>query len=74
MSFNQLGLRAELVRAVTEKGYSTPSPIQTQAIPLVLEGRDLMGSAQTGTGVRLPSSAGSRRNSVVLWMCSLEMM
>jgi len=50
MSFNQLGLRAELVRAVTEKGYSTPSPIQTQAIPLVLEGRDLMGSAQTGTG------------------------
>src|SRR5210317_2196115 len=50
MSFNQLGLRAELVRAVTEKGYSTPTPIQSQAIPLVLEGRDLMGSAQTGTG------------------------
>jgi len=50
MSFDQLGLRAELVRAVTEKGYSTPTPIQTQAIPLVLEGRDLMGSAQTGTG------------------------
>src|SRR5210317_1205977 len=50
MSFNQLGLRAELVRAVTEKGYDTPTPIQKQAIPLVLEGRDLMGSAQTGTG------------------------
>ena len=50
MSFNQLGLRAELVRAVTEKGYDTPTPIQSQAIPLVLEGRDLMGSAQTGTG------------------------
>jgi ATP-dependent RNA helicase RhlE len=50
MSFNNLGLRAELVRAVSEKGYATPTPIQAQAIPLVLEGRDLMGSAQTGTG------------------------
>ena len=50
MSFDNLGLRAELVRAVSEKGYATPTPIQKQAIPLVLEGRDLMGSAQTGTG------------------------
>jgi len=50
MSFKNLGLRAELVRAVSEKGYDTPTPIQTQAIPLVLAGRDLMGSAQTGTG------------------------
>ena len=50
MSFDNLGLRAELVRAVSEKGYDIPTPIQTQAIPLVLEGRDLMGSAQTGTG------------------------
>ncbi len=50
MSFNNLGLRAELVRAVSEKGYDTPTPIQQQAIPLILEGRDLMGSAQTGTG------------------------
>ncbi|MCP4982629.1 MAG: DEAD/DEAH box helicase [Gammaproteobacteria bacterium] len=50
MPFSDLGLRAELVRAVSEKGYSTPTPIQKQAIPLVLEGRDLMGSAQTGTG------------------------
>jgi ATP-dependent RNA helicase RhlE len=50
MSFDNLGLRAELVRAVSEKGYDTPTPIQSQAIPLVLEGRDLMGSAQTGTG------------------------
>jgi ATP-dependent RNA helicase RhlE len=50
MSFSNLGLRAELVRAVSEKGYDTPTPIQAQAIPLVLEGRDLMGSAQTGTG------------------------
>ena len=50
MSFESLGLRAELVRAVSEKGYSTPSPIQKQAIPLILEGKDLMGGAQTGTG------------------------
>jgi ATP-dependent RNA helicase RhlE len=50
MSFASLGLRAELVRAVSEKGYSEPTPIQRQAIPVVLEGRDLMGGAQTGTG------------------------
>ena len=50
MSFESLGLRAELLRAVSDKGYSTPSPIQLQAIPLILEGRDIMGGAQTGTG------------------------
>ncbi|HEY5603921.1 MAG TPA: DEAD/DEAH box helicase [Gammaproteobacteria bacterium] len=50
MSFESLGLRAELVRAVSEKGYSTPTPIQRQAIPPILEGRDVMGGAQTGTG------------------------
>ena len=50
MSFDSLGLRAELLRAVSEKGYSVPTPIQRQAIPVVLEGRDLMGGAQTGTG------------------------
>ena len=50
MSFESLGLRAELLRAVSEKGYSEPTPIQRQAIPPILEGRDLMGGAQTGTG------------------------
>ena len=50
MSFDSLGLMAELHRAVSEKGYDTPTPIQKQAIPVVLEGRDLMGGAQTGTG------------------------
>jgi len=50
MSFESLGLRAELLRAVSENGYTTPTPIQQQAIPPVLEGRDLMGGAQTGTG------------------------
>ncbi|MGD8672728.1 MAG: DEAD/DEAH box helicase, partial [Thiogranum sp.] len=50
MSFESLGLRAELLRAVSEKGYSEPTPIQRQAIPPILEGRDLLGGAQTGTG------------------------
>jgi ATP-dependent RNA helicase RhlE len=50
MSFESLGLRAELVRAASEKGYSEPTPIQIQAIPLILKGKDLMGGAQTGTG------------------------
>jgi len=50
MSFESLGLRAELIRAVSDKGYSSPTPIQKQAIPLILKGRDMMGSAQTGTG------------------------
>src|SRR5881398_3298939 len=46
----ELGLRPELLRAVAESGYTTPTPIQQQAIPLVLAGRDVMGGAQTGTG------------------------
>ncbi|WHP79203.1 ATP-dependent RNA helicase RhlE [Edwardsiella anguillarum] len=50
MSFDSLGLCAELLRAVEEQGYRDPTPIQQQAIPLVLQRRDLMASAQTGTG------------------------
>lgn len=50
MSFDSLGLRAEILRAVSEKGYTTPTPIQLQAIPPIIEGKDLMGGAQTGTG------------------------
>ena len=50
MSFSDLGLRAELLRAVTAQGYDTPTPIQRQAIPAVLKGGDLLASAQTGTG------------------------
>ena len=49
-SFTELGLRPEVLRAVTEAGYTTPTPIQAQAIPIVLSGRDVMGGAQTGTG------------------------
>ncbi len=49
-SFDSLGLSAELLRAVAEQGYTQPTPIQLQAIPVVLAGRDLLGAAQTGTG------------------------
>ena len=49
-SFAELGLSPELLKTVAEQGYTEPTPIQAQAIPLVLQGRDVMGSAQTGTG------------------------
>jgi superfamily II DNA/RNA helicase len=49
-TFDQFGLSAEILRAVTESGYTTPTPIQAQAIPVLLAGRDVMGAAQTGTG------------------------
>lgn len=49
-TFSDLGLSEELVRAVTDKGYTTPSPIQEKAIPAVLERRDILAAAQTGTG------------------------
>ncbi len=49
-TFDSLGLSAELLRAVSEQGYTVPTPIQAQAIPVVLAGRDLLGAAQTGTG------------------------
>lgn len=50
MSFADLGLAEPILRAVTEKGYTDPTPIQAQAIPLILEGKDLTGASQTGTG------------------------
>ncbi|BCK88272.1 ATP-dependent RNA helicase RhlE [Sideroxyarcus emersonii] len=50
MSFASLGLSEEIVRAVSERGYTEPTPIQAQAIPVILQGGDLMGGAQTGTG------------------------
>src|SRR4051795_5086558 len=49
-SFEELGLRPELLRAVAEAGYTIPTPIQAQAIPLILAGHDVMGGAQNGTG------------------------
>ncbi|MBK5941671.1 RNA helicase [Halochromatium roseum] len=50
MSFDTLGLSAELLRAVREQGYTQPTPIQTKAIPTILSGADVMAAAQTGTG------------------------
>ena len=50
MSFSTLGLADEILRAVTERGYTVPTPVQTQAIPAVLSGADLLAGAQTGTG------------------------
>jgi ATP-dependent RNA helicase RhlE len=50
MQFTELGLSAEILRAVADEGYDTPTPIQAQAIPVVLAGHDLMAAAQTGTG------------------------
>jgi len=50
MSFSSLGLAPDLLKALDERGYSAPTPIQLEAIPIGLAGRDLVGSAQTGTG------------------------
>jgi ATP-dependent RNA helicase RhlE len=49
-TFDQLGLTPELLRAVAAQGYTVPTPVQTQSIPIVLAGRDLLAGAQTGTG------------------------
>jgi ATP-dependent RNA helicase RhlE len=48
--FEDFGLSPEILRALTEQGYAHPTPIQAEAIPIVLQGRDVMGAAQTGTG------------------------
>lgn len=50
MLFEQLGLSTDILRAVNEEGYKQPTPIQEKAIPVILEGKDVMGAAQTGTG------------------------
>ncbi|MEN8695507.1 MAG: DEAD/DEAH box helicase [Akkermansiaceae bacterium] len=50
MRFDELGLSAPVLQAVSESGYETPTPIQAQAIPKILEGKDLIGASQTGTG------------------------
>ena len=50
MDFKSLGLGQETLRAVEDAGYQRPTPIQEKAIPVILQGRDVMGCAQTGTG------------------------
>ena len=61
-TFAELGLRSELLDAVAAEGYIHPTPIQRETIPIALEGRDVVGSAQTGTGktaaFMLPSQIG----------------
>ncbi|RYF65566.1 MAG: DEAD/DEAH box helicase, partial [Comamonadaceae bacterium] len=52
MNFDELKLAPAILKAVHEHGYDTPTPIQAQAIPVVLDGHDLLGGAQTGTGIR----------------------
>jgi ATP-dependent RNA helicase RhlE len=52
-SFRQFGLREELQRALDEVGYTSPTPIQLKSIPLIMNGHDLVGVAQTGTGKTL---------------------
>ena len=74
MNFESLGLDLRILKALKEKGYTTPSPIQQQAIPVVLAGRDLLAAAQTGTGKtagftlpmlqNLLKGQGARNNSV----------
>jgi ATP-dependent RNA helicase RhlE len=76
MSFAELGLAPELLRALAEEGYTEPTPIQKQAIPMVSSGRDLLAAAQTGTGKtaaftlpilhRLAADAGTRGPARVL--------
>ena len=60
MTFNDLKLKPEILQALSKEQYTTPTPIQEQAIPVVLAGRDLFGFAQTGTGNR---SGGARHQS-----------
>src|SRR5262245_24367651 len=50
LTFDTLGLSADLLQTVADEGYVTPTPVQSQAIPLVLAGRDVLAAAQTGTG------------------------
>ena len=50
MSFKTLGLSKQILKAIRENGFTNPTPIQTQVIPLILKGGDIMARAQTGTG------------------------
>ena len=50
MSFDSLGLGPEILKAIKQTGYENPTPIQKSAIPIILEGKDIVGIAQTGTG------------------------
>ena len=78
MSFNDLGLQAELLQAVSAKNYSTPTPVQVEAIPAILAGQDVLAGARTGTGktaafvlpilqmLNLPNGAGPQPRALVI--------
>ncbi|MCH8838917.1 MAG: DEAD/DEAH box helicase, partial [Candidatus Marinimicrobia bacterium] len=78
MSFNDLGLQAELLQAVSAKNYSTPTPVQVEAIPAILAGKDVLAGARTGTGktaafvlpilqmLNLPNGAGPQPRALVI--------
>ena len=54
MTFSDLGIILPILKAIEQQGYAEPTPIQAQSIPILLEGHDLLGSAQTGTGKTAP--------------------
>jgi ATP-dependent RNA helicase RhlE len=68
MTFDTLGLSEPILRAISEAGYTTPTPIQLQAIPAVLTGKDLLAGAQTGTG----KTAGFTLPLPVSWLLKLK--
>ena len=64
MTFNSLGLDTRILATLKKQGYTIPTPIQAQSIPLLLDNYDLLGTAQTGTGEKL------RRSPFLLFICS----
>ena len=66
-TFDQLGLAEPLLRAVTDVGYEVPTPIQARTIPALLQGRDLIGQAQTGTGKTAAFALPLLRPSILRW-------
>ena len=68
MSFDQLNLSAPILQAINEQGYTKPTPVQEQAIPVILNGQDILGIAQTGSGLYPPKEA--RCDSATsAWLC-----
>jgi hypothetical protein len=67
--FSDLNLNPKILKAIEEAGYTTPTPIQAGAIPAALEGRDVLGIAQTGTG-KLWRVAARARGCRGLWYCA----
>ncbi|MGY8785113.1 MAG: DEAD/DEAH box helicase [Pseudomonadales bacterium] len=69
MPFLKLGLCNPIVQAIEELGYTTPTPIQKQAIPVIISGKDLIATAQTGTGKTAVQQACKPKFYGCLWRC-----